>query len=210
MVINNSDCRLNPTLLIVVWLLGVLVSVITTIYWGADRSLGLGDEGIYLLAARYPEEIQQHVSSVYVYTGYLFRLVGFDPVAFRLLGVTLICASAVLLWIGYYKFASESSDRLKGFKYFRWYSLLFIILGALLLYQWFYLTPNYNTVIGIAINISAGFVLWGFGDATNEKVGNKSIILAFGFGGLAVGLALFTKFPAGFSILALYAFVFTI
>lgn len=198
---NNNCCELNPALLIVTWLGAILICVIITIYWGADRSLGLGDEGIYLLAARHPEEIQQNVSSVYIYTGYLFKLVGFDPVAFRLLGVSLVSASVFLFWIGFYKFASEIYIKLCCFEYFGLYSFLFILLGGLLLYQWFYLTPNYNTLIGIAINVVAGAMLWGFGQISSEREGVKLIAIVFGVGGVAIGLALFTKFPAGISIL---------
>lgn len=207
---NNVRCKPNPALLIVAWLGAVLICSILTIYWGSDRTLGLGDEGIYLLAARYPEEIQQNVSSVYIYTGYLFKLVDFDPVAFRLLGVTLVCASAFLFWIGFYRFASEIYLKFCAFEYYGLYSLLFILLGALLLYQWFYLTPNYNTLIGIAINVSAGAMLWGFGQVSSERDGIRSTVLAFGVGGVAIGLALFTKFPAGISIFLVYAFVLTI
>lgn len=210
MSINNKDYKIEPSLLLVGILAGFLIAVITTILWGVDRTLGLGDEGIYLLAARYPEEIQQHVSSVYIYTGYIFKIVGYDPVAFRLLGVTLVCISAAILWLGYYNFICNSIATIKRFKYFAIYSLFFTLLGALLLYQWFYLTPNYNTLIAIAINISAGFVLWGFDLVSRHEGKFKSIYLIFIIAGVAVGLSLFTKFPAGFSIFTVYAFVFLI
>lgn len=178
-----------------------------TIFWGADRSLGLGDEGVYLLAARYPAEIQQNVSSVYIYTGYLFRLANYNPVEFRLLGVILVCISAFVFWLGLYKFISESYLKVNTVKYLRLSSLFFIEFGALLLYQWFYLTPNYNSLIGMAINISAGSILWGWAQIGNWQKNTKSIILAFIFGGLAIGLALFTKFPAGICLLLLYTLV---
>jgi hypothetical protein len=177
---------------------------IATIFWGADRCLGLGDEGIYLLSARYPDEVQQHVSSVYIYTGYLFRMASFDPAGFRLLGLILVCISVSIFWLGFYTFLFELYPRAKTIKYFRLCSLLFIELGALLHYQWFYMTPNYNTLIGVAISISTGSMLWGFAQTGNWRENKKSIIFAFSFGGLGIGLALFTKFPAGFCMLLLY------
>lgn len=194
--------------LILLAMLGLMFfSSIATIFWGADRCLGLGDEGVYLLAARYPDEIQQNVSSVYIYTGYLFQLANFDPVGFRLLGAMLVCLSAFVFWLGFNKFLFEFYPKAKTVKYFRSYSLFFIELGALLLYQWFYMTPNYNTLIGVAISISAGSILWGFAQTGNWQKNIKPIFFAFAFGGLSIGLALFTKLPAGVSFLALFLLV---
>ncbi len=174
-----------------------------TIFWGADRSLGFADEGLYLLAARYPEEIQQNVSSVYIYTGYLFRMVNFDVVAFRLAGVVLICMSALVFWFGFYKFTLEFYPRARVVGYLQLYSLLFMELGALLQYQWFYLTPSYNTLISVAINIFSGSFLYGFSKTRYWRERKRTILFAFAAGGACIGLALFTKFPAGICLILL-------
>ena len=177
---------------------------ILTIFWGANRGLGLGDEGLYLLAARYPDEIQQNVSSVYIYTGYLFQFTGFDPVGFRLSGVLIICISAFIFWLGLYRFIYEFYLKNRIVKSFRLYSLLFVELGALCHYQWFYMTPNYNTLIGIAISISSGSLLWGLAQTGNWEIKRKNIVLAFTFGGMSIGFTIFTKFPVGICFLILY------
>jgi hypothetical protein len=181
----------------------MLFCSIATIFWGADKSLGMADEGLYLLAARYPDEIKQNISSVYVYTGYLFRMVDFHPTSFRLLGVLLDCISAAVFWFGFYKLLIEFYPKVKALRYFRSYSLFFIELGALLHYQWFYMVPNYNTLIGIAINVYAGGMLWGFAQVGNWQKNKKTATLAFALAGLSIGLAFFTKFPAGICLLAL-------
>lgn len=182
----------------------MLLGSIAIIFWGADRSLGLADEGLYLLAARYPDEIQQNVSSVYIYTGYLFRMMGFDPIGFRIVGVFLVCFSAFVFWMGFYKFFFKNYLKANNVKYLRLYSLFFIELGSLLHYQWFYMTPNYNTLISIALSTSAGSMLFGLAQIDDWQKQQKKIILSFTFVGLSVGLALFTKFPAGISFLLLY------
>ena len=122
----------------------MFLASLATIFWGADKCLGLGDEGFYFLSARYPDEYQKNVTSVFFYTGFLFRMANFDPMGFRLLGVLAICFSAFIFWVGFYKFLAKSYPVIKTQKYFRVTSLFFIQLGALLNYQWFYMTPNYK------------------------------------------------------------------
>ena len=52
-----------------------------------NKGLGFGDEGIYLQAAAYPEEIRENVSTIFTFTGALLRLGGGDVPMFRLLGL---------------------------------------------------------------------------------------------------------------------------
>ena len=185
----------------------MFLASLATIFWGADKCLGLGDEGFYFLSARYPDEYQKNVTSAFFYTGFLFRMASFDPMGFRLLGVLTICFSAFIFWVGFYKFLAKSYPVIKTQKYFRVTSLFFIQLGALLNYQWFYMTPNYNTLVGISISISAGSVLWGFAQIENWQRNIKSIILAFVFCGLGIGLAFFTKFPTAICFIFIYFLV---
>ena len=182
----------------------MLCSSLVTIYWGADRCLGLSDEGVYFLAARYPEECQENVSAVYIYTGYLFRMAGYSPMGFRLLGVMFVCFSAAIFCFGFNKFLLGAYPEVKKIKYFRVYSLLFIEIGALLLYQWFYLTPNYNTLIGIGINCSTGFILLGLSQIDNWQKNLRLIVINFAIGGVGIGFSIFTKFPAGICFLSIY------
>ena len=202
---NRYKFNVNSILVIAPGLM--LFFCIATILWGVGRCLGLGDEGLYLLAARYPDEVQQNISSVYIYTGYLFRLANFDPKGFRIFGMILVCISAFVFWVGFHKFIYKQYHRSKALKYFRLYSLIFIELGALLHYQWFYMTPNYNTLIGISINISAGSILWALAQTENWQKNINSTVSALFFAGTSVGLAFFTKFPAGICILILYVLV---
>jgi hypothetical protein len=187
----------------------MLLAAISTIFWGVDRSLSMADEGLYLLAARYPDEIRQNVSSVYIYTGYLFQIAGFDPTTFRVLGVILVCMSAYVFWMGFHKFLFEFhlKNKTAKTKYSKWYLLLFIELGALLQYQWFYLTPSYNTLIAVAINTSVGSVLYGFSKIADWQRNKAKVFLSFIFAGMGIALAVLTKFPAGFLLLILYFFV---
>lgn len=201
---ENNHFKLHINHILVAILGFMFFCSIVTINFGADRFIGIADDGLYLLAARYPNEVQQSVSSVYIYTGYLFQVVNFNPIMFRLFGVILVCLSAVIFWLGFCKIVFELSPKAQTIKYFRLCSLFFIELGALLYYQWFYMTPNYNMLIGIAINISAGSVLYGYAQVENWNKNIKTIIPAFILAGLSIGMAIFVKFPAGICFLLLY------
>ncbi|MBA3704786.1 MAG: hypothetical protein H0W84_02475 [Bacteroidetes bacterium] len=190
-----SKYNFNLTVLIS---LGIMVFCsISMILWGADKSLGSGDEGVYILSARYPGEFQQSVSATYIYTGFLFRMVSYDLVMFRLLGVFLVILSALWFWIGFYKLLVKLCPETKMIKYIRALSCLFILLGALLLYEWFYLTPNYNTLNSIGLSLFTGSFFWGLSLLENWKEKRKLIIYFFILSGLGIGFAIFNKFPSG-------------
>lgn len=181
----------------------MLLSSVATIFWAANKSLGLGDEGVYLLSARFPEDVLQNVSAVYVYTGFLFRLVDYDPVEFRLVGLLLILAAALIFWIGFDRFF-QLGNKTVGIKYVRPYSLIFLLIGAMLYYQWFFATPNNYTLTAIAVNIFSGTLLLGLSLLAKWKESRKSIFVIFSLTGLSLGLAFFTKITTGISLVSLY------
>jgi hypothetical protein len=191
---RNKLSTLFASLLTVAFLL-----VLASIIWATDRSLGLTDEGLYLLAARYPEEIAQNVSAVYSYTGFLFRIVGYDVASFRVLGLLLIVLSAVIFWLGYCKFSFAYFKVSSEIQNFRWLSFLFIALGGTLHYQWSLATPSYYTLTAVAVSSAAGFTLFALGGLSTAKYAANAY-LAFLFSGLSIGAAFFIKFPAGASL----------
>ena len=79
----------------------MLLTSILTVFWGLDKGLGLGDDGTYLLSARFPNEFRQTVTATYIYTGFLFKISNYDPMLFRLIGVFIVLASAFIFWLGF-------------------------------------------------------------------------------------------------------------
>jgi len=201
LVLKKIERSANTIALIALYLM--LLSSIATIYWAMDKSLGLGDEGVYLLSARFPEDVLQNVSAVYVYTGLLFRISDYDPVAFRLAGMVLILAAAFIFWIGFDRFFKLSSKSLE-IKFVRSYSLAFVLMGAMLYYQRFFATPNNYTLTAIAVNIFAGTLLLGLSLLSQWSENKKTILVIFSITGLSLGLAFFNKLTTGVSLVLLY------
>ncbi len=57
---------------------------IITIIWALDKGFQLRDEGLYILSARFPEDFKFNVSAIYVYTGLLFKISGYNLVTFNI------------------------------------------------------------------------------------------------------------------------------
>lgn len=178
----------------------MLVAATAAIAWGADRGLGIADEGVYLLAARYPMEIEQNVSAVFDYTGAIFKLVGYDPQIFRLAGLLAIMLSALMFWAGYQKLLLMMFPGARDAQYVRLNSLLFIQMGALLYFQWAFATPNYYTLTAIALNAFAGCVMWALALETRVS-GNTRTTFLFGVAGLALGSGVFVRFTSALLVL---------
>lgn len=175
----------------------IIAGTLLVILGQAGKALGLGDEGIYLLAARYPNEVKENVSSIFRFTGYLFYLVGYDPTYFRASGVVLIVLSSVVLWAGLRKvLARRFDDHLFGANT-SLLSLLFIVIGSLLHYQWSYLTPSYYAFSALAVNFVTGLLLLGLSclDKDGPELPIYGTLLGFIF-----GITLFAKFPTAFPL----------
>lgn len=177
-------------------LITLLAGSIGTLIWASSRSLGLGDEGVYLLAARFPEDMMQNVSAVYFYNGALFRLVGYDPTLFRRLGIALVLGSAVILWLGFTSFRRHFTSGAQAV-ISNPANLLFLLTGAMVYYQWFFATPNNYTLTAIALNLLLGAVLYGLRHADEPGPLFVRAVLGFFGAGLFLGLLLFTKVPSG-------------
>ncbi|MBN8754947.1 MULTISPECIES: hypothetical protein [Variovorax] len=162
--------------------------------------MGIADEGVYLLAARYPMEIEQNVSAVFDYTGAVFRLVGYHPALFRLAGLAAIMLSAVAFWAGFQKLLLIMFPGAKHAQHLRLNSLLFIQLGGILYYQWAFATPNYYTLTAISLNLFAGFVMWALALET-LKPRNVHTTFFFGVAGLALGSGVFVRFTSAALVL---------
>ncbi len=189
---NRESISTSFVVLLAIFALSTFASVV----WGSNKSLSLKDEGLYLLAARYPEEISQNVSAVYRYTNVLFRAVGYDVASFRVLGLMLIVLSAIIFWAGLSKFLFATFNELAKIRNYEPLSFLFVTLGALLHYQWSLSTPSYYTLTSVLANSSAGLTLFAIG-SLKPNSSKATAYLALALSGLVIGAAVFIKFPAG-------------
>lgn len=178
---------------------GLLITI-SVVLWAADKGLGFGDEGIYLLASRYPGEIQQNVSAIFSFTGHLFKLINYNPILYRQAGVVLVILSAVVFWYGFLKLLLALQSEAVRIQYLNYYSLLFVVAGCLLHYQWSYLTPSYYTLTAVVVNLFAGCIFIGLAglDPTRKKL---SPYIAYFVAGIIFGLTLFFKFPTAIPLL---------
>jgi len=187
-------------------LCAILLLAVIVLFWQADRGLGLADEGIYILASRYPSEVQQNVSAIYTFVGGTFELVGYNLAALRSIWIVMMLLSAAILWFGFYKVLTQVYEQATRIRYIRLISLMFIAAGTLLHYQWSYLTPSYYTLTALSVNVFAGLVLTSLVFSADEwKLGRA--YLSSAAAGVVLGETLFFKFPTAIIIAILAVFL---
>lgn len=191
--------RVPANILLLSILSGMFFLALSVVLWGANRGLGFGDEGIYILASRYPGEIRQNVSAIFAFTGYLFTIANYNPVTFRVLGVFAVLLSAAVFWYGFQKLLVKLQPESVDIKYLKYYSLLFIVTGSLLHFQFSYLTPSYYTLTAVVVNLFAGCVALGLSRLDKEKKSQPTSI--FFVAGMVFGFTLFFKFPTAIPLL---------
>jgi hypothetical protein len=159
------------------------------------------DEGSYLLSSRHPEDVLLSVSAYQHLFAPLFKAIGYQMIVWRwfcvagigLSGIYLGRETAGLLR----KFDPEDNSFLSP-----WVCMAFTGLGALLFFSRGGLfTPSYNSLMAMAINISAAIFIKYFRlmlEVTFEK--RKALLLLL-LQGFIIGLSLFVKIPCGLSLL---------
>lgn len=169
---------------------------ICTLIWASGRGLGLGDEGVYVLSARYPEDIAENVSAVYEYTGFMFKAVGFDLVFFRLLGAALLLFSSLVFWIGLNKYISLRC-RVSLPSLLKIACIGFFAAGTLLFYQWFFATPNNYLLTSVALNFLCGCLTFGLSKSQKNVPIDYRDLMAYCCSGLWIGVLTFVKVSSG-------------
>jgi hypothetical protein len=171
------------TLLVVAWLL-----------WASGKGLDLTDEGLYLLAARHPEDVVMMTTSFHHFTAWLFWATGGSLVAMRIAGVLGTAAAGAAL--GDAALAVAGARR-------SWLAISAAAMGALLAYSWLLLTPSYNTYDGWAVAGTTVCTLRAFA-VTRQAPLARTPWRTWMFGsGLFLGLSLFVKFPTAAAMGAL-------
>ena len=176
--------------------IGVAVCV-ATVAWGASRGLDITDSGLYLLSARYPDEVLATVTSFHRYTAPVFAAVGYDVGWFRLAGLALVLVSALVLADGVKRFCAahaEAPSLMAG-------ASPLIVLGVLLQYAWGLPTPGYNLLNAAAVALSAGLMLSALTAAPEQR---RAADVRFAAVGALVAVSLFCKVTTGLALIVLY------
>jgi hypothetical protein len=80
--------------------IGLVGRVLAYLIGASHLGFNVTDEGYYLLAARFPEDVTAWPNAAHVYLAPLFRLVGMDVVTFRLVGLAMAVGGALVLATG--------------------------------------------------------------------------------------------------------------
>ena len=175
----------------------MIVATLAVLVRQSGQGLGFADEGTYMLAARYPEEVKQNVSSIFRFTGYLFQIAGHDPTLFRAFGIGLVALSSVVLCWGFEAALKNHYGTNSGTFAGPYLSASFILIGSLLHYQFSYTTPSYYTFTAISVNLLVGLLILGLSQReTGRRIGYLSG-LGFGF---CFGITVFAKFTTAFAL----------
>lgn len=181
---------------VAIFLCSTLFVTAFTLFWQTDRGLGLADEGIYILASRYPEEIQQNVSTIYTYLGGTFELVNYSLAAFRSVWIAIMLLSSIVLWFGFYRILNQLQDAASRIGSAKALSFSLVAAGTLLHYLWSYVTPSYYTVTAVSVNLFTGLVLVSLAFTEDMKNGRACFFSVIA--GIVLGATLFFKFPTAF------------
>ncbi len=190
----------------IIILIVVALMLITVVFlaWASDRGFDITDEGFYLLAGQFPEEFLPRTSSFYIYSSVIQKQLNNDVVWLRLIGLSLILASSLLLHIGCFKLLSFLDKAWSEHIRVKICTLLFILSGGLVYYAWFLCTPSYNLWNAFGLTGSCGLFFIGLATIKSHKSFLGSGVQFF-LAGLLVGLSLLVKWPTGVILFFLYS-----
>jgi hypothetical protein len=180
--------------------------LITVVFlgWTSDRGFDITDEGFYLLAGQFPEELLSGMSSFYIYSSVIQKQLNNDVVWLRLIGLSLILVSSLSLHIGCFKLLSFLDRAWWEHIRVKICTLFFMLSGGLVYYVWFLRTPSYNLWNAFALTGSCGFLFIGLATIRSPKSFLGSGVWFF-LAGLLVGLSLLVKWPTGVVLVFLYS-----
>jgi hypothetical protein len=180
--------------------------LITVVFlaWASDRGFDITDEGFYLLAGQFPEEFLARTTSFCIYSSVIQKQLNNDVVWLRLIGLSLILVSSLLLHIGCFKLLSFLDRGWWEHIRVKICTLFFMLSGGLVYYAWFLCTPSYNLWNAFGLTGSCGFFFIGLATLRSRKSFLGSGVWFF-LAGLLVGLSLLVKWPTGVVLVFLYS-----
>ena len=210
---SNNDKKpfpletMSAALLVIVYL-GLIAFAI----WTSNKGLNIMDEGFYLLQAQYPDEVIASHTSYYYYSAFIFKLTGYNVVAFRLLGLFLMFVSTSIFYSGFLnmlKFTGLSFPQTRSFRINCW---AFLGLGMMLYYSAFIqhrLSLSYNMLNTVALYSSLGLFFWGVRFEKDQRERRLLSSVVFLLTGAFIGICFFSKFPTAIILLVMFSLLST-
>lgn len=161
--------------------------------WASTRGFNLTDEGYYLLASQHPADVLAWANAGHVYTAVLYRLGGGDVIALRRAGLVLLALGAHVLAGGIgaqLDRASPAAPRDRAERALGW---AFLQVGTLFYYNLRLMSPSFNLVNAVGLNLATGWLLGGLASWDGARAAGR----AFAAAGAALGLSFFCKFSSG-------------
>jgi hypothetical protein len=177
------------------------IAPVAFLLWASDRGFGLGDEGFSLVAAQFPDDIWMAASSSRFYEAQIYALSGANIVRMRIIGLAAMLISSSVLFFGVWSRLSRTSGASGITSPLAVLTWSLVAVGSLLYYGHFVITPSYNLLLAIAINIAGGSILLSLSRESRAGDGASSACLFAA--GLCIGLAFFCKPTSGSLLLAL-------
>lgn len=194
---------ISAVLLVLIYL-GLIVFAV----WASNKGLSITDEGFYLLQAQYPEEVIASATSYYYYSALVFKITGYNIIAFRLFGLFLLSASTSLFCFGFLNILKITGLSFSQTRAFRINCLAFVGLGMMLYYSSYIqhrLSISYNMLNTVALYSALGLFFCGVGFEKNTGKRRLVSSIAFLLTGACIGISFFCKFPTAILLLVMFA-----
>lgn len=160
------------------------------ILWSFTRGFDYTDEGLYLLAARHPNDIIVSDSSFFKLTSLLYKISFYNIIAFRVIGLLILLSSTILLFKGVtrYIYSIYSREDLP-----KEIDVLLVTINGSLLYYVFLPTPSYNLLNVALIYSCVGLLFLSLSSSmTSSDIRSNLINVSLGF---IITSDFFIKFP---------------
>lgn len=197
---------LNPVRIIQFFYAISTMSSLFFLLWTLNKGFDYTDEGMYLLVAQNPNDINVSDSMFFKITSLLYKASFHNIVIFRVFGLIILLASSFLLYIGISKYIG--SLYLKD-HFWKDYDILLLTINGTLLYYVLLPDPSYNLLNVILIYSGMGLSLIILARANPFQFGIQSILPPL-FLGWVVTLDFFFKFPSSILLMTLIISIFII
>ena len=186
-----------------IYLLTTFISLIFLL-WTFTKGFDYTDEGMYLLAAQHPNDINVSNTMFFIVTSFLYKISLKNIVFFRIVGLLILLFSSCILFVGITKYIRliSNQDKLP-----QDIDIFFITINGTLLYYVLLPTPSYNLLNVSIIYAGIGILLMSLASQISFNDSSRSIMTPTLLG-FIVALDLFFKFPSAIVLFLIISSVF--
>lgn len=172
----------------VVVIIGILLFILSRLFWGLQRGFDIMDEGFYLLLAQTPVQFPA-LSSFHYLLSVIPKMASCRVIDFRIAQVISQLVGSLILSVGYMMWMRRL--KLVDSKPVFASAVVFACIGSLLVFAKYPFSLSYNSLTGMFLFAGTGFIL--VGALANEIYTQRLLVFIAGF---AAGWCLFVKFTS--------------